>query len=439
MLYAQVPWGMFQGCEKHCGINPTSEYKNFGGVKWKFKTGGKIFSSPTVLNGIAYIGSEDKNLYAVDVNSGNLLWKFRTKGPIHSSPAVFKGVVYFGSFDGHYYALDAKSGEEKWKFKTGGEKWLGEKGYFGMQPASMYMEDPWQYFLSSPILDLNEKDLTLYFGSSDGNLYALDAKDGKLKWKFKTGNLVHSTPALYNGKVYVGSWDAYLYAVDANTGKEVWKFKTGEQPGMSGIQASPTIDNGKVYFGARDAYFYALDAETGSLAWKYFADNSWILTTAGAKDGVVYLGTSDSFLFLALDGNTGEEKFRVKTNGYIYSSPALVGNTAFIGDFTGQVFSIDLSSGKTTDVYSTESRKKNAKKVLNKEGNMDFMQLMLGKDNSLYSTTVWVMDQFYSLGSIVSSPIVRDAVVYFGSADGNFYAVNLRNEASSSGGHESHH
>src|SRR5438067_1255322 len=69
-------------------------------------------------------------------------------------------------------------------------------------------------------------DDTVYFGSDDRYLYALNALTGELKWKFKTGDVVYSSPAVADGAVYVGSHDGYLYALDTKTGEERWKFKT---------------------------------------------------------------------------------------------------------------------------------------------------------------------------------------------------------------------
>jgi len=97
-----VKYAMFQTSPIHCGIYPQSSYTSFGKVKWKFKSGGKIFSSPAILNGIVYFGSEDHYLYAVELSSGRQLWKFKTGGTVDSSPAVYENVVYFGSFDGYY-------------------------------------------------------------------------------------------------------------------------------------------------------------------------------------------------------------------------------------------------------------------------------------------------------------------------------------------------
>jgi len=87
-----------------------------------------------------------------------------------------------------------------------------------------------------------------------------------LKWKFKTGDVVHGSPAISDGSLYVGSWDSYFYALDAADGKEKWRFKTGEDPEIHnqvGIQSSPAVADGVVYFGCRDSRFYAVDAATG--------------------------------------------------------------------------------------------------------------------------------------------------------------------------------
>ncbi len=407
----------------------SANYTTFSGLKWKLKTGGKIFSSPVIYGDVLFIGSEDHNLYAIGKSSGHILWKFATGGAVHSSPAVYKNVVYFGSFDGYYYALNAKTGKLIWKFKTGGEKKVGGKGLWTMRPADEYMDDLYDFFLSSPVVGETGDGLTLYFGSSDGNLYALNALSGKKKWAFQTGGLVHTSPALYGGNLYFGSWDTFLYALEARTGKLKWKFETGKQPDyhvLEGIQASPTCADGIVYFGSRDGYFYALDAYSGSTVWKYAADNSWVLTTAAVKNGLVCIGTSDTYLLLGLDAKTGKEKMRYKTNGYVYSSPALANRTVFFGDFTGSLCAVDATSGKLTARFETESRTANAKQVLNAEGNIDMNFIIQGKNIADYATNIYAMDRLYSLGSIVSSPAISQGVIYFGSADHYLYAVGLK-------------
>lgn len=276
-------------------------YKPLGDLKWAFKTNGKIFSSPIVHDGIVYIGSEDGCLYAIKEKLGKKLWKFQTGGAVHSSPAIFNNTVYFGSFDGYYYAVDAKTGNLKWKFKTGGEKWSGEIGFLGMKPVDKYMDDLWDFFLSTPVINPDEKNPSVFFGSSDGNVYALNADTGELKWKFEAKGSIHSSPVLYKNTLYIGSWDANLYAIDIITGKERWKFETGTQTGFKGIESTVAVANDMVYFGARDPFLFALNAETGKLVWKYDAAYSWIISSPVVADGVVYVGASDTFALLGLD------------------------------------------------------------------------------------------------------------------------------------------
>jgi eukaryotic-like serine/threonine-protein kinase len=75
---------------------------------WSFTTGSHIFSSPTVANGLVYVGSHDGKLYAFDATcktSCRPLWSFTAGDWIESSPAVVNGVIYFGSRDHKLYAL----------------------------------------------------------------------------------------------------------------------------------------------------------------------------------------------------------------------------------------------------------------------------------------------------------------------------------------------
>src|SRR5580704_4439500 len=214
----------FRADARHAGIYPGSGVPVLHGVKWTFKAAGPVLSSPAVADGSIYFGSNDHNLYALDVATGKLRWKFVTKGRITSSPAVADGRVYFGSFDGNFYALNAATGKPLWKFATGGERRFSARHLHGAEPAAEVMPDPFDFFLSSPALAAG----AVYFGSGDGNVYALDAATGTLRWKYHTGNVVHASPAISDGTLYIGSWDSYFYALDAKSGALRWRFQTGD-------------------------------------------------------------------------------------------------------------------------------------------------------------------------------------------------------------------
>jgi len=76
----------------------------------KDKTSGSIGSSPAIgMDGTIYIGSDDRNLYALN-SDGSLKWKYKTSDRIFSSPAIGSdGTIYIGSYDNYLYATKSSS------------------------------------------------------------------------------------------------------------------------------------------------------------------------------------------------------------------------------------------------------------------------------------------------------------------------------------------
>lgn len=425
-----VDWDATKVLEPEPGDYNSKKNMAIGELKWKFNTKANSYSSPVALYDKVYFGSEDQRCYALDVHTGKVVWKFKTSGAVSSSPAVFNQQIYFGSMDGYYYALNAHTGKLKWKFKTGGEHKIGRKGLWGMQPEIRYMEDPFDFFISSPVVYSKNSQETVYFGSTDGNLYAVNAENGSLKWKFSTMGAVRSTPCLYDGIVYFGSWDQHIYAVDQDSGELLWKYQTKADPEshlLEGIQASVAAENGRVFIGSRDGFFYALDAKNGSLQWQYSARPSWIVSTSVVKNGTVFLSTSDSYLLIALDASTGKEKFNIKTNGYNFAAATIVGNNLFFGDFTGNFYTVDSENGKVAGIFETDGRKKYKAQLLDAKGKLNFQHTAGKMDNSLYATTVEVLKLLHQLDPFVANPVIHNHTLYLNSAGGCFYALNLLN------------
>ena len=157
---------------------------------------------------------------------------------------------------------DTPPGEQQWAFETG------------------------DLVLSSPVV----VDETVYVGSHDTNLYAVDAATGDQEWAFETGGDVFSSPAVADGTVYVGSHDTNLYAVDAATGTQEWAFETGNN-----VQSSPAVANGTVYIGSEDTYLYAVDTATGAEEWAFEVGNP-VNSSPTVADGTVYVGSYDDSL-----------------------------------------------------------------------------------------------------------------------------------------------
>jgi outer membrane protein assembly factor BamB len=410
---------MFRGDANHAGAFAGEAPRLLHRVKWKFPTGDRIVSSPVFQDGVIYFGGDDGNIYAVDAADGRELWKRKTGGPVSASPAIAGDMLYVGSYDGKFYALDRRTGVPRWKFRTEGERRFEAKGLHGMQPKNQTVADPFDVFLSSPVVAGG----AVYFGSGDGHLYALDAATGDLRWKFTTGDVVHASPAYADGVVYFGSWDSYFYAVDANTGAQRWRFHAGEDPlihNQVGFQSSPAVVDGVVYTGCRDAKLYAIDALTGREKWRYDAGGSWVISSPAVVRGKVIFGTSDSSLYVVLDSATGKPLVESKGKAYMFSSPSVAGDVVLIGVLNGTLQARALDDGKVLWQFETESSLRNEGWALTADRR--FNAPLLFPSSWREAPILGSLAQF-GTGSIFSSPLVVGGTVYFGSTDGNLYAL----------------
>src|SRR5882762_6725456 len=370
---------LFRGNARHDGNYDAAGVPVLHGVKWKFRAAAPIVSTPAVSGGTVYFGSSDTQVYALDERSGALRWKFATHGRVSASPAVAAGRVYVGSFDGSFYALDAGTGTLAWKFTTEGERRFSARHLHGAEPAAEVMPDPFDVFLSSPAIAGG----LIYFGSGDGNVYALDAASGALRWKFHTGNVVHASPAVAAGTLYVGSWDSYLYALDAATGKQRWRFKTGADPAIhnqEGIQSSAVVADGMVYFGCRDSNLYALDAKTGG------------------------------------------EIFSLDCNHWpFFSSPTLAGDYLYIGSHQGKLLAINLKTRQLAWSFATEDAQKNGPTYTKADGTPNYRA---AAGDSFYDQMVIGLDRMMSVGAVLSTPVIDGDTLFFRSWDGQLYAIS---------------
>ena len=410
---------MFRGNLAHTGVYDEAGAPRLTGVKWKFHTGGLIISSPAIANGLAYVGSTDGNLYAVDLNSGAMKWKFETKARVVSSPAVAGGLVYFSSYDGWFFAVDALTGKFKWKFKNAGERRFAGTHIHGSLPAAETMPDPFDCYLSSPAV----WNGNVYFGSGDGNVYALDAATGSIQWRFHTGDVVHASPAISGGTLFIGSWDSYFYAIDAASGKEKWRFKTGVDPDIHnqvGIQSSAAVADGTVYFGCRDSNLYALDAVTGKKRWSFSTRSSWVISSPAVLKGRVYFATSDTALFYALDAGSGKQIFSLKFHFPFFSSPAIAGNTLYIGSHDGKLTAINLMTQTRAWDFQTDASRRRLATFSKPDGSPNYEAAFT---SDFYDDMIAGIARMQSVGTILSSPVIAGRVVYFGSNDGNLYAL----------------
>jgi len=252
-----------------------------GTLLWKYDTMERndiVSSSPAVSNGVVYIGGLKTKIHALDALNGDLLWNYKlpirttVRSGLSSSAAVANGIVYIGNMDGSLYAFDEESGDLLWKYTS---------------PASEYDDTA---IFSSPAVSGD----AVFIHASNGDLYSLDALTGTLRWSYTPGGdySVYSSPAVSGGVVYSGSGPKNtFFALDAATGAPLWNFTTG-----GSIMSSPAVAGDIVYFGSNDGRLYALDAATGAPLWNY-TTQAGVSSSPAVANGIVYFGSSDGSVY----------------------------------------------------------------------------------------------------------------------------------------------
>jgi outer membrane protein assembly factor BamB len=345
-------WTQFRSSAKHRGANAFENVlspANVSGIDqdWAFTTGGTVASSPAVVNGVVYIGSDDTNLYALNASTGAQLWSFPTGGNVFS-PAVANGVVYAVG-NGNVYALNAATGAQQWTQTIGadsespptvanGTVYVGlGAGVYAFNAATGAQD--WT-FTTGEVVDGAPAvaNGVVYVGSVDGNLYALNASTGAKLWSF-SGSEVETAPAVADGVVYAAADNGNIYALNATTGSQLWSFSTG-----SSVFSSPAVTNGVVYVGSNNGNVYALDAASGTQLWS-FATGSSVSSSPAVANGVVYVGSDDDNVY-ALNAATGARLWSFTTGGAVGSSPTVVNGEVYVGSNDGNLYAFDLAGGQ---------------------------------------------------------------------------------------------
>jgi eukaryotic-like serine/threonine-protein kinase len=287
-------------------------------VRWRYQTEEEVRATPTIGNGMLYVGSYDHNLYALDLATGRLRWNFPSDAGICSTTAIWRHLVIVGSQDFNIYALDGDNGKVAWVYRTFREVSASPRVY----------ED------------------RLYCGSDDGHMHAIDPRSGRNLWRYRTYGQLQSTAAYANGMLFFGGRDEYFYALDAITGDLKWKYRT-----QGDIISSPTVSDGYVFFGSMDFGVYALEVKSGWLAWREPTDK-FVLSSPLVVNDRLYIGSADKHLY-CLDRRTGHKHWKYPASQQVNSAPVYAQGIIYFGCVDGGVYAIEASSGKLIWRYQT--------------------------------------------------------------------------------------
>jgi outer membrane protein assembly factor BamB len=260
-------------------------------------------------------------------------------------------------------------------------------------------------------------DGTVYVGSFDGNLYAIDANTGKKKWAYKTELGFSAAAAVNNGRVFAGDADGVVVCLNADSGEKVWEFTTGGE-----IDGGLNFYQDKLLVGSQDATLYCLSCETGEKVWEFkIGDQIRALPTVAGNR--CFLAGCDGKLHV-VDLDTGTAAGTIDIDSPTGCTPAVVDKLVFFGTEGSTFFAIHWADQSVAWKFTSE------RNLSYRASAAATPQAVVigGRDKQVLAfepATGKVQWRYTARHRVDSSPVISGKVVYFGSSDGRVTALNL--------------
>jgi eukaryotic-like serine/threonine-protein kinase len=256
-----------------------------GSVTNQFDQWDYFHSSPIIVDGVAYIGTEKGFVYGINVQTGNTAFQCQTadtNNGIRTTPTVYNNKIYFGDWDGVFYAYDLSSGQKVWEYNTFPERlWTG-----GPPSISTF----------SVICNGN-----VFFAGRGCILYALNAETGVKQWSFlePAGNMwLLGGPSISDSLIYLGTSNQQLLrAIHTVTGKCVWEKAVDGR-----VFCNPFVDSNFVYVGTgiepadNIGSIFVFNKKTGKLENKYTL-NAMLHSSPILVDSILYIGSANKYIY----------------------------------------------------------------------------------------------------------------------------------------------
>lgn len=290
---------------------------------WSYDAGAPVWGTPAYHDGTVLVGSgpddDQKALTAFDLESGDVRWQ-RDLNANQLSPAIADGRAYFA--EGDLYAVDVASGSTVWTQDVGGK-------------TSPAVADGVVYVGSGGARPTN---------SGAGRVFAFDAADGARVWRARIDEKVtkRCQQTVADGRVLVGGHQGTLFALDAQNGDVAWRYSVGD-----GILSSPAVADGVAYVGsghweAAGRHVHAIDVADGSRRWRSDA-GAPVFSSPAVADGVVYVG-DEAGTVSALAAGDGSVVWRADVGGAINAAPVVLDGTVFVATSDGIVTALREAS-----------------------------------------------------------------------------------------------
>jgi len=164
-----------------------------GSIAWQIPVPGTLVVPPVWTDGWLVVALDTGDVLAYRAMDGQLVWRRGLGSPVHALPLLAADRVDVPLEDGRIVALALVTGEPIWERRLGG-------------PATA-------------LLAAGDR---VFAGSTDNFLYALDADDGQIAWRWRTGADVVGVPAVDEHRVYFVSLDNVLRALSRKSGVQQW-------------------------------------------------------------------------------------------------------------------------------------------------------------------------------------------------------------------------
>lgn len=307
-----------------------------------------------------------------------LIWKFKVEGEdvAPSDPAISGNYIYVGSIGAYgriqrpngppifipkgngIYCLNKYSGNLVWKFDTGDDVMspiISENyvhfysgGYFwrlnkdtGKLKSKFKIGDVMSFIMSGDYV-------FFLYGGDDGYVCCVNKNNGELVWRVHAGIFLNKL-AISGNYVYISSVCHVVFCLNKNNGEFIWDFETGWM-----VCSSPVISENYVYVADMADDVYCLNKNSGELIWKCTTEGGLNFTGPIISENYVYFNSRGGYVY-CLNKYTGKLKWKFRTGGVVPSSPAISENYIYISSSDGYVYCLNKITGELAFKFETRT------------------------------------------------------------------------------------